>query len=323
MNMTIEVEKPAAITLPVTAQNVIIVNNALSQPAGYGLKAPSGKYPEDDSVYLKTLKTASWQVITETFNYLDNSKFFSDVSLYKKALREDEEWLSWIPLKEEVKKDFLEKEHFDLLISIDRLLFNSAHSNVAEVGRINVLLTFSAYLRDNDKPLVGKMTITDTVIAFSAPDYYPSHDSYENQMSQMIRFSSLRLGEKLGSFFAPTWDTKERIYYIKNVNDAIQTSNYIKNETWTEAKTAWTSAFETTKKPVHKAKLATNIALACEMSDDFGAAETWAKEAKTLFLSASSTKYAKEIKYLNEYIENLQERRRNNILLNKQYGLQE
>jgi hypothetical protein len=320
MNMTIEVEKPASVTLPVTAMDVIIVNNSLPQPAGYGLKEPSGKYPDDDSLYVKTLKTASWRIITETFNYLDDSKFFSNVSLYKKPLREDDEWLSIIPIKEEARKDFLEKEQFDLLISIDRLLFNSIPPSATEAGKMNALLTFSAYLRDENKPIVNQLTIIDTVTAIFSHDYYPSQDSYEYQTSQLIRFSSFRLGEKLGGFFAPSWDAVERTYYTKNLTDALQTADYIKNRTWTEAKKKWTNAFESAKKAVTKAKLAVNIALAHELTDEFDAAETWAKEAKTFFQKASSSKYAKEIKYLNEYIESLQERQQNNILLNKQYG---
>ncbi|MDR2691871.1 MAG: hypothetical protein LBB73_06180 [Dysgonamonadaceae bacterium] len=90
MILPVEVEKPAALTLPVKVQNVIIVNNALPQPAGYGLDPPSGKYPEDDSIYVKTLKNASWQLITETFNELKSSEFFSNISFYKKLLREDD-----------------------------------------------------------------------------------------------------------------------------------------------------------------------------------------------------------------------------------------
>jgi hypothetical protein len=321
MNMMIEVEKPAAITLPVTAQSVILVNNALVQPMGYGLKAPSGKYPADDSMYVETLKNASWRVITEIFNHLDDSKFFFDVSLYKRTLREDEEWLSIIPVKEEVKKDFFEKEQFDLLISIDRLLFNFTRPDAVETGRINALLTFSAYLRDSDKPIIDQSTITDTVTAIYAPDYYPSQDSYENQMTQMIRFSSRRLGEKLGNLFTPSWEATGRIYYIENLSDAIRISDYIKTGTWTDARTMWINAFKTAKKTVKKAKLAANIALAYEMTDEFDTAEIWAKKAEIFFREASSAKYVKEIKYLTGYIKNLQERQRNNILLNKQYGL--
>jgi hypothetical protein len=45
------------------------------------------------------------------------------------------------------------------------------------------------------------------------------------------------------------------------------------------------------------------------MTDDFGTAEIWAKKAEMFFQNASPAKYKKEIKYLNKYIEGLQERR--------------
>lgn len=313
MILQVEEEQPAAFTLPVKAQNVIIVNNALAQPVGYGLNAPSGKYPEDDSIYVKTLKNASWQLITETFNKLKTSEFFSDVSFYKKPLREDDEWLSVAPLKKEVREDFLVDEHFDLLISIDRLLFNSVvRSNNAESGSMKTLLTFSAYVYDRDEPVINQLTITDSVIAYYnkyQDNYDPSRKTCEHLVSEMIRHSTSRLSEKLCYLFAPGWKSAKRIYFVKNLQDMEKTAGYINNGTWVEAKTAWINAFEIAKKDAGKAKLATNIALAYEMTGDLGSAEAWAKKAETFFQKASPSKYAKEIRYLNKYIESLQERK--------------
>lgn len=313
MILPVEVERPAAFTLPVKAHDVIIVNNALPQPVGYGLNPPSGKYPEDDSIYVKTLNNASWQLITKTFNELKSSEFFSSVSFYRKPLREDEEWLSVVPLKKEVLADFLEDEHFDLLISIDRLLLNSVVCpQNAESGSIKTLLTFSAYLHDRDKPVISHLTITDSLNAYYNrydDNYNPSRKTCEHLVSEMIRHSTSRLGKTLGYFFAPGWESAERIYFVKNLYDAGKTAGYINSGTWAEAKTAWTNAFETAKKTVDKARLATNTALAYEMTDEFDTAETWAKKAGMFFQNASPAKYAKEIKYLNDYIENLQERK--------------
>jgi Mg2+/Co2+ transporter CorC len=59
------------------------------------------------------------------------------------------------------------------------------------------------------------------------------------------------------------------------------------------------------------------------MNGEFSAAGEWAETAKTFFQNASSKKYAKEIKYLDEYVKVLQERERNNVKLNEQYGIME
>jgi hypothetical protein len=333
--MFIEVEKPATVTLPVTAQNVVIVNNALPQPMGYGVSAPSEKNPGKDSTYaqklttenyVKRLNTVSWRVAMEAFKYLDDSKFFSDVSLYKKALREDDEWLSVIPVKKEVREDFFENENYDLLISIDRILFKSnLESDKVELGRMEALLTFSAYLRDKDKPIVHQ-SIMDSVKAYY-PDIYfvngvPRINS-EELNSEMIFQSSANLGEKLAAFFAPNWESAERIYFIKNSFDAMKKTGYINKGKWAEAKLIWIDEFELAKKVADKAKAATNVALAYEMNDEFGIAKEWAEKAKTFFQDASPKKYSKEINYLNEYIKMLQERERNNVKLNEQYGISE
>jgi hypothetical protein len=323
--MYIEVEKPAAVTLPVTAQEVIIVNNALPQPMGYSMTAPSGKNPSDDSVYVKTLKMASWKVITKTFEHLNDSKFFSNVSLYKKSLREDTEWLAVVPINENIKKDFFENENFDLLISIDRLLFKTENrSNKLELGKINTLLTFSAYLRDKDRPVV-QMTLSDSVMVDYSDIYFDGgvpHINYEELATIMIRYSTERLGEKLGKFFAPSWDTAERMYFIKNYTDAKKMFDYVDKAKWDEAKTTWTNEFESAKKAADKAKSATNIALACEMRGEFSEAGVWAKEAQTYFQTASPKKHSQEISYLDNYIKALQERETNNTKLDKQYGIE-
>jgi hypothetical protein len=316
MNLFIEVETPSAITLPAMVQDVIVVNNTLPQPTGYGLNAPSGKNPDNDSAYVKTLKRASWQVIAETFKYLDNSKKFSNVSYYKKPIREDDEWLAVVPPKEDIKRDFFENENFDLLISIDRLLFNTKNQpDKSELGKITALLTFSAYLRNKEKP-VAHLTIADSVTVSYSVDYFDDvvpYVNYEELVTVMIHYSTGRLGEKLGKLFVSSWNTAERLYFIRNFSEANKMVNYINKGKWDEAKTSWTNEFELTKKSVDKAKLATNIALACEMNDKFNEAEVWAKEAKTHFQTVSSKKYSKEINYLNEYIKTLLEREKNSM----------
>jgi len=323
MSTLIDVEKPAEVTLPVTAQNVIIVDNAVPQLMGHGVDAPSGRYPDIDSLYIKTLKTASWQVAMTAFKDLDNSKFFSDVSVYRKALRKDNEWLSVVPVNEDIKNDFFENEDFDMLISIDRLLFHSTiEKNKPELGSMEASLTLSAYIRDGDKPIIH--TITDTLKA------YPSEISSlygmpalmpEEINTELIRQSSLNLGEKIGKFFAPGWETVARMYFVRNISDANRTNNFINQGKWVEAKSSWTSEFDREKKIVNQARLANNIAFASEMNGDFYGAEEWAMKAKTLFQNASPTKYSKEIQYLEEYIKELQERQKNNIILDKQHGI--
>jgi len=323
MSTLIDVEKPAEVTLPVTAQNVIIVDNALPQPMGYGVSAPSGKYPDIDSLYIKTLHAASWQVIMKAFKDLDNSKFFSNVSVYRKALRKDDDWLYVVPVDEEIKNDFFENENFDMLVSIDRLLFRSTiEKNKPELGRIEASLTFSAYLRGENEPIIH--TITDTIKAYlSVVEYLYGIQSImpEEINMELIRQASSNLGEKIGKFFAPGWETVDRMYFIKNIPDENRTFNFINKGKWLEAKNVWTSKFDREKKVVNKARLANNIAFASEMNGNFYEAEEWALKAKTLFQNASPTKYSNEIQYLEEYIKVLQERQRNNIILDKQHGI--
>ena len=322
MSMMVDIEKPAAVTLPVTVQNVILVDNAVPQPMGYGINAPSRRYSDIDSLYTKTLKTASWQVVMKAFDNLDYSKFFSNVSIYRKALRKDKEWLSVVPVNEEIKNDFFENENFDMLISIDRLLFHSTiEKDQPELGRMEISLTFSAYLRDEDEPIIH--TITDTLKA------YPLEASFYNGMpsllpeeinTELIRQASSILGKKIGMAFAPGWETVSRTYFIRNLSDESRMNNFINKGKWVEAKNTWTSEFNKERKVVNQARLANNIAFASEMSGDFYGAEEWAVKAKTLFQNVSSKKYSGEILYLEEYIKALQERQSDNIILDKQHG---
>jgi hypothetical protein len=69
----------------------------------------------------------------------------------------------------------------------------------------------------------------------------------------MIQQSSSNLGKKFGKFFVPSWETAERIYFIKRISDLRKMNGYISGKKWLEAKLAWTSEFEMAKKAADKA----------------------------------------------------------------------
>jgi hypothetical protein len=315
----IEVQKPAAISLPVPTQNIIIINNTVPQPVE---DAMSMSLRKKDSIYKHIVDSASWTVVEKTFKELTSPELFRNVAYYGKWLRQDKEWTSIISLPEDIKKELMEDKSFDVVISIDKITFKTKKSRLFGQFKARVIgsIDFSVYAQGESKPLVVR-NISDT-LSYKGEYfliYFPSSNYFRPMIIEMIEDISSSLGKKLGKYFLPEWKKEERLFFYDNKQDKNKFLNYyVLKGKWPLAKSLWMIAFENETEPAKKAILAANIALAQEMTDDFDLALTWAKEAKELF-EQNSSKNAKQIQYMENYISKLQKRIIDNQIIDEQY----
>jgi hypothetical protein len=317
----IEVKKPAVVTLPVMAQNIIIINNTVSQPVEDAISMPLRK---KDRIYEHVVDSASWMIVERTFKQLSSPELFKNVSYYIKWLREVIEWASIIPLSEDVKKELMEDKRFDVVISIDKLTFKTKKSRPLGLFKARVIgsIDFTVYAQGESKPLVVR-NISDT-LSYRGDYfliYFPSSNYFRPMIIEMIEKISSSLGKKLGKHFQPEWEKEERLFFYDNRQDKNKFLNYyILKDKWPLAKSLWMITFENEAEPAKKAILAANIALAQEMTDDLDSALIWAKDAKELY-EKNSAKNAKQIQYMENYISKLQKRIMDNQIIDEQYGI--
>ena len=327
---SVDIQEPALITLPVSAQNVLILNNTVIQPEDYGIERTfDGQSIRPD--YSFSLDSMVWSAIDEIAAVLDESNFFNAIAIYRDSLRTDTEWLAITELSPELQSDFYEVENYNTLFVIDRLLF-SVNENVKKIQtgsfrseptafvdiRTDGIITCSMYSYGNEKPLttftvsdslsVKSTMINDSIVLFKViPEY-------------MLDELSRMLGNQAAMRFIPTWKTTERQLFVSYNPRMQEAAGYAADHQWAIAESIWIAEFDKKTKPVNKAKIAFNLAIANEMRDKFEPALEWALKAKEYLKNANPKNDYQEIELTDKYISELARRIQNNRMLDLQWG---
>ena len=327
---SIDIQEPALITLPVSAQNVLILNNTVIQPENYGIERTyNGQSIRPD--YPFSLDSTVWSAIDEIAAVLDESNFFNAIAIYRKPLRTDTEWLTVTELSPEIQSDFYDVEDYNALLVIDRLLF-SVNENVTKIQtgsftseptafvdiRTEGVITCSMYSYGNEKPLTT-FTITDSLYAKSTI----INDSivlFKGIPEYMLDELSRMLGNQAAIRFTPTWKTSERQFFVSYNPRMQEATGYAADRQWAIAESIWIAELEKKTKPADKAKIAFNLAIANEMRDKFAPALEWAQKAKEYLKNANLKNDHQEIELTDKYLLELARRIQNNRLLDLQWG---
>jgi len=326
----IDVQLPAAITLPVSAQNVLILDNTVKQPISNGIERTfNGHSVRVD--YPLSLDSTVWSAIAEIAYVLNESHFFNKVAVYRQSLRTDSDWLAKYSLSPDVQSVFYNAGDYNTLLVIDRLLF-TVKENVNLTGypvfgveslvfadlRADGWLTCSMYSYGKDKPLTT-FTVSDSLFAkstFSGDSTTFLKDIPEYVVHELSR----ALGNQAATRFIPTWKTEERAFF-RGYNPRMQeTTGYTANHQWASAEWIWMAELKKKTKPVDKAKIAFNLAVANEMQEKLDSAYAWVRKSKEYLINVNQNKNAQEIELTNKYISDLEQRIQNNRLLDLQWG---
>lgn len=141
-----------------------------------------------------------------------------------------------------------------------------------------------------------------------------------------MQFLSDRISEAIAYFaeqninrFIPYLKLSERMLYVSNNPEMRDAGRYLAKDKWEEASYMWEYVYENDSNDDTKAKAAANLAVACEMKDDFTKAIEWAQKSYNLFSSLSSKGKDKEnVEMLGTYIKLLEQRKKDVQLLQEQ-----
>ena len=327
--LTVEALSPAPITFPTDIRNLLIVNNSVQQPNNVGItRTFDGKAVTTD--YELSFDSISWFAIESMAAYIESSLFFDDVSFYNKPVRTDENWLSLIPLSESFKKDVFEREGFDGIISIDKVLFNGEQDVKPNMqnyisyyidNTTKAEVFCSIYLYDQEEALKS-FSITGNV-SYKNSEYGDSLSLFKLLPESLIAELASKMGEKLAAYVTPSWIQKDRIIFT-NQNARMQEAfRFFKNQRWAEAEMIWLDEYAKKTKPVDKAKLANNMAVLNEIQDKLEIALRWAITAQQFFNESGLTETSTEKMHIDSYVEDLTKRMEDNRQLDIQWGTEE
>lgn len=288
--IVINVQKPAQITLPQNIENIGIINNAVPQPHNWG-HVDSDKSAKQEQVSVPS--DSIIPIFAETlFENLIDLNLFNNVALYEVPLRNDTDFLTEMPIDSVTAKEICDITHSDAIVSIDRLLigtssFNEAYdyTSVAKFLDAKVDVRFRIYSKKGSQ-IANPLYYSDSI-------YWAGLYNRKDQIlgdsipprEQAVKEAAIFAAEKIAGSLSSTWIEEVRLYYgdVKSANKKVEVND------WQAALDLWKKAFDSEIKPKKKARIAYNIALAYELSDNIKEAIRWSNTAVKLFEENAQT----------------------------------
>lgn len=321
--MAIETYNPAEITFPGNVGKILVVNNAVPQPDDVGCQL-SLFGTKQDTCHVK-VDSALFDACRGLGKAMVDVSFFNDVLLYQDATRKDDVYYEDKKLTQEEVDALCDETGADAVVSLDRMLFESAKDVVAfaegyVAGDISVKMSgvIRAYLRNRPNPL-ATVYVTDSLF-FSESSYNQILlDQMLPTMESAVRTSAEYIGMRTSPNFVPHWTQETRWFYSGMGARWKEATAYARTEKWDKAAERWEHLYKNSNSWKTRAKAASNIALGYEMKSELKEAYEWAKKSHELFKKNEGSE-SKNASLLYLYVEALMNRIRSDKKLNMQFG---
>jgi hypothetical protein len=280
--MSVETYNPATVTFPPDIRKVLIVDNTVPQP-----QVP---FTLNIMQAVDTMNIASDHVANVFCRTLGEmiveSPYFEDVLLYEGRFRTDSSGRNTDSiLTPENVGQLCEEQDADAVISLDRLLFevHEAIRNMDDYGLSTGIFldaTISGILRTY---LPGRRTpldviyLSDTVYSCIVPSVLEPFTPEDIRNALTAAFEGL--AEKYHPHFVPHWNDDIRWYYVSSAARNKEAAAFMAAGKWENAAAIWELLYDATASQKTKARMASNMALCCEMIGDFLRAVKWAELA--------------------------------------------
>ena len=321
--LSIDTFNPAEVTFPSSANKVLIVNHAVPQPADWGysytvdgkVKATQGA--KADSALVDFCQSLGEAMVAE--------EFFQDVMLYHEPTRTDQHPEYDLKMSAQQVDSLCEVAGADLLISLDRLLFESDREETDlgggfTVGNIKVRMAgvIRAYLPGRSAPL-ATVQIVDSVAWEQSADLAPILNELLPTPEEALRTAGSYLGAKARVNFVPHWQRETRWYFSASGALRKEAAAYAANERWEKAEERWSRLWQSARGWKSQAQAASNLALCEEMKGDLQKAHEWATTSYELFKQKVGEE-DQQTQLLELYVKALTERIRSDQKLDVQIG---
>ncbi len=318
----VETYNPADITYPRGVETVLMVNNAVAQPADVGYtymlhgKSQDTCRAEADSALIEFCRSLGTTIA--------NASYFKDVRLLDEPYRLDSIYLRERKLLPSEVKQLCEQNGTDAIISLEKILF-VMEKNIEtdlrigmEHGTVKVNMTgvLRTYLPEKERPMAS-VVLQDSVMW---EEYAPDVRMLNNLLplpDQALRVAASYIASTMSEHFIPHWSESGRWYYHNTGARWKEASAFASAGKWDLAEEKWQLIEKSTSNKSAKAKACSNIALACEMQSRFDDALAWAKKSASFFAESEGDEGENTV-LLKAYVKVLEER----ILADKKLNIQ-
>lgn len=322
--LTISVQRPAEITIPLDIATISVVNNAVDQPADIGHKY--FQYKRELGVVEVKADSINSILTGALAQFLDEAQFYSRVSFYPHALRNDQSFLQEKPLEASDVQEICESEGADAVLSLDRflVLLESDKEHLGGGVETNTLVTrmqakFSLYTKEGER-LMSPLAHTDSLFWQEVVQGdYPLTEPMPSR-EDALKESAIYMATKMEGSFVPHWEEQNRWFYSGASTQLKQAGLYINSNRWEDALAIWQSLYDTENNSKQKAKLASNIALAYEIGDNLEEALNWINVAQDLLEASQKSNEDKDLLRAMAYKKGLEIRANDFLTLDLQQG---
>jgi len=320
---TLDVLRPAKIAFAPEANDLLIVNNAVKQPAEYGHKTQLlYETPKNETIKTDSMSIFCLGALTED---LEGKDFFSSVQLIPNSINNSTDFFSINKLTDSRVKTLCLAKHVNAIVSLDKiqvmddLTENYLTETSTYLSTIELKFETSWSVHYLNKPEVTTVQFTDTVFWDSESYYRTKAMSDLPDRDDALVDGALNVGHKMVNRFVPYWDKVDRFFFNPNIKLMKQgmDSVYVKN--WKSAITLWEKEYSKTKSARIQAQAANNIAIGYEITGDLNKALEYATKAYYSLGKMTIVDYDSFIR-LSDYMNELTQRKNDLIILKKQLG---
>ena len=290
--MDIQTLVPAQISYPDSVKKLLIVNNAVPQSSKMGYDYNLNRIRQDTArIYTDSALMVAARSLGET---IAGSPYYDDIRLYEVPYNTGGEFLKDSKLKQEEVQKLCSLNGTDAIISIDHLYFKvtrygNAFRRFSYDFNEEMQIIFSGIVRsytpESEKPL-STFHMSDSI-------YWYDFDGY-------ILYAADYMGTGAARYFYPNWINENRLYFKSSGSSWKQASAYASAQRWGDALAEWLRIYDKTSSWKKQAKLATNIALGYELTDQLKEAGEWLQKAVDLYQKNEKEK-SNEKQYLDYY----------------------
>lgn len=317
----VDIDRPPTVLLPPTAKNITVINNSGKQPTDKGHKELFFNREVNDVISVQNDSTDI--ILMQTLaDELNSSGKFENVFLFEEPTRSDNHYTEEITLSQEKLKDIADNSNADIILSINKFYLETISNSIPayeyDFDSYNTLdlgmnVDFRYYSKTGE-PMSPNIEIKDTISWFEGLNHGVLISNPIPTREDVLKIGSEILGKSISSQMMEGEETVARIYY----GDVKEANKFAEKDDWEKAIGAWEKAFEKEKSQKKKARIANNIALGYELTDNIDKAISWINTAIDLFTLNQETRVDNE--YLASaklYHEELLERKHDFEILDK------
>jgi tetratricopeptide (TPR) repeat protein len=320
---SLDVLHPAKVAFAPDANNLLIVNNTVNQPANYGHRTDMINQ-STKNINISTDSTSIF-CLGALSEDLEGKDFFSSVSVIPNSVNKNTDFFSTTDLNEKTVKDLCAANHSNVILSLDNIKVSDDLTESYLIDNATFLASLELRFESTwsihylNKPEVTKIQFKDTVNWES--ESYQRKETMKGlpKRADALVDGALTVGHNCVNRFVPYWDKVDR-YFFNPKNKLMKQgmdSVYVKN--WKSAISSWEKVLNTEKSTTLKAQATNNIAIGYEILGDMDKALEYAMKSLKLFGEQKVIDYDAVLRISN-YVTELDQRKDEVPILKKQLG---